>query len=76
MEGSTLNQVVCLKVGLSPSQKNCFICFNESPLKMIKNAFLFHLKNSFCSQLIGHIEKNDLIRNKRLILKFMTSQTG
>ena len=22
----------------------------ESPLKMMKNAFLFHLKRSFCSQ--------------------------
>ena len=22
-------------------QKNCFICFNESPLKMIKNTFYF-----------------------------------
>ena len=29
------------KVGLSPSKKNCFICFNESPLKMMKNAFYF-----------------------------------
>ena len=30
-----------LKVGPSPSKKNCFICFNESPLRMIKNGFLF-----------------------------------
>ena len=28
---------------------NCFICFNKSPLKMMKNAF-FHLKSSFRSQ--------------------------
>ena len=34
-----------LKVGLLPSQtKKCFICFNESPLKMMKNAFYFTLK--------------------------------
>ena len=34
--------------GLSLSKKNCFICFNESPLKMMKN--LFHLENSLRSQ--------------------------
>ena len=28
----------------------CFIWFNKSPLKMMKNASLFHLKNSFGSQ--------------------------
>ena len=26
------------------------ILFNESPLKLIRNCFLFHLKSSFCSQ--------------------------
>ena len=35
------------KVESSPSRKNCFICFNESPLKMIKNAFYFILKALF-----------------------------
>ena len=30
--------------------KNFVICFIESPLKMMKNAFLFHLKSSFRSQ--------------------------
>ena len=35
------------KVGLSSSKKNLVICFNESPLNMVKNAFLFHLKSSF-----------------------------
>ena len=34
------------KVGLSPSKKNCYICFNESPMKMIKNAFYVILKTS------------------------------
>ena len=33
-----------LKVGLSPSKKNFFICFNA------EKCFLFHLKSSFCSQ--------------------------
>ena len=28
-----------IKVGLSPSEKVCFISVNESPLKMMKNAF-------------------------------------
>ena len=29
------------KVGLPPSKKICVICLNESPLKMMKNAFYF-----------------------------------
>ena len=33
-----------IKVGLSPSKKITFICFNESPLKMMQNAFYFNLK--------------------------------
>ena len=36
-----------LKVGLSPSKKVCFICFNQRPLKMMKNAFCFLLKALF-----------------------------
>ena len=32
--------VVQFKVGFSPS-KNFFICFNESPLTIMKNAFYF-----------------------------------
>ena len=41
------------EVGLSPSKKICFICFNDSPSEMMKNAFysilkaLFVLKISF-----------------------------
>ena len=31
-------------------KKFLYICFNESPFKMMKNAFLFHLKSSFRSQ--------------------------
>ena len=36
-----------LKVGLSPSKKISVICFIESPLKMMKNAFYFILKALF-----------------------------
>ena len=32
------------KVGLSPSKKNCFICFNKSPSKVMKKTFYFILK--------------------------------
>ena len=39
-----------IKVGLLPSKKNCFIYFNESPLKMMKNAFYFILIAFFRSQ--------------------------
>ena len=54
-----------LKVGLSFSKKkNYFICFNESPLKMMKNAFYFILKAlfilkifKFLSRLFGHAGK-------------------
>ena len=53
-----------LKVGLSPSKKNCVICFTESPLKMMKNAFYFILKAlfvlkifKFLSWLFGNVEK-------------------
>ena len=35
------------KVGLSPSEKICFDCFIEIPLKMMKNAFYFNLKALF-----------------------------
>ena len=53
-----------VKVELSPSKKICFVCFNESPLKLMKNAFysilkaLFVLKTfNFLSSRFGHIEK-------------------
>ena len=36
-----------VKVGLSPSKKIFFICFNGSPSKMMKNAFYFILKALF-----------------------------
>ena len=53
-----------LKVGLSPSKKNCVICFIESPLKIIKNVFYFILKAlfvlkvfNFLSWCFGHVGK-------------------
>ena len=53
-----------LKVGLSPSKKNCIIYFIESSLKMIKIAFYFIFKALFVLKLFrflswpfGHAEK-------------------
>ena len=36
-----------IKVGLSPSKKILFVCFNENPLKIMKNALYFILKAIF-----------------------------
>ena len=49
----------------------------ESPWKLMKNALYFVLKIfKLLPWLFGHVEKNSLIREKRLISKFMTSQSG
>ena len=55
-----------------------FICFNESPSKMIKNVFSFMLKALFVLFVLTFwlYRKNGLIRNIRVISKFMTSQPG
>ena len=58
-----------------------FICFNESPSKMIKTVFSFMLKALFVLKIIFVLSfwlyrKNGLIRNIRVISKFMTSQPG
>ena len=52
------------KVGLSPSKKIYSICFNENPLKMMKNAVYFTLKALFVfkifkllSGLFSHLER-------------------
>ena len=40
--------------------KKCFICFNESPLKMMKNAFYFVIKAFFVLKIFKffqHVEK-------------------
>ena len=46
------------KAGLSPSKKK-IICFNDSPSKMIKNAFYFILKVLFVFKIfkVLHVEK-------------------
>ena len=53
-----------LKSGSQLPKKNCFICFNESPLKKVKNAFYFILKALFVlkmfkylSRVFGHVGK-------------------
>ena len=65
---SLLSLLLTFKVGFSLSRKICFICFNEIPLKMIKNAFYCILKDIQIFVLT--------FRNMRLISKFMTSQHG
>ena len=46
LRGNNLPDLL-IKVGLSPSKKSFFICFNDSPSKMMKNAFYFILKALF-----------------------------
>ena len=60
--------------------KNCFICFNESPLKMMKIIFisswkLFSLSRylNFCLGFSSY-RRNGLIRKISLFSKFTTSQ--
>ena len=53
------------KVGVSPSKKVVFICFNESHLKMIKNAFYFMLKALSVLKVVKFLSN----------FKIMTSQT-
>ena len=57
-------QITFFKVGVSPSEKMCVVCFIESPLKVMKSAFYFILKAlfvfkifRFLSRLFGHVEK-------------------
>ena len=40
-----------LKVVLSPFKKHCFICFNKSPIKFMKDAFYITLKANFFSKI-------------------------
>ena len=70
------------KVGLSPSKKVVFTCFNESSLKNDTNAFYLMLEVlfvleifRFLSRLFGYKEKH-LLDKLSLISKFMTSQSG
>ena len=74
-----------IKVGPSLSKENFFICFNISPLKMIKNAFHFIIKALFVLKIFKflfwifrQVGKTAWLENGmiKLILKFMTSQLG
>ena len=69
-----------LKTDSHLPKKILFICFNDSPSKMMINAFYFVLKAffilkifKFSSWLFEHVEKKTLIRKITLISKFMTS---
>ena len=66
------NLNLAFKVRPSPSQKICFICFSENPVKMMKNDFYFILKAffflnifKFLSWIFYHVEKNNLKRKRR-----------
>ena len=74
------NKCVCFKGALSGVRQ--FLA-NESPSKMMKNAFYFTIKTLFVLKVFKFLSwlglviyKNGLIRKARLISKFMTSQTG
>ena len=71
------------KVGLSPSKKNCVICFFESPLKMMKNAFYFILKIPLVLKIFQvlvwisiQVEKTDWLERSVYLQKLMTWQPG
>ena len=58
------SRLIHFKVGLSPSKKVIFICFNENILKMMKNAFYFMLNTPFILEIytvlawiFGYVEK-------------------
>ena len=58
--------------------KNCFICFNESPLKMMKDTFYFISKPLLVLVFVLSFwpcRKNAVIAMIRLISKPMTSQS-
>ena len=44
---SLFSRIYILAAGLSPSKKEVIICFNASPLKIMKNAFYFMIKALF-----------------------------
>ena len=63
-QGKTPELESLLKLDSHLPKKFCFICFTESPLKMMKNAFYFILKAllvlkvfKFLSWLFAHVEK-------------------
>ena len=44
---ATFSAFEVFKIGLTLSEKVAFICFNERPLKLMKNRFYFMLKSFF-----------------------------
>ena len=79
----TNTTIIALKSDCHLPRKICFICFNESPLQMTKNAFYFILKAlfilkvfNFLSGVFGHLKKRLDFRTIKLISKFVTSQPG
>ena len=78
-----LNLMKSLKLNCYLPKINCFVCFDESPLNTMKNAFYFILKALFVIKIFKVFvlifwwcRKSGLIRAIRLISKFMTSQPG
>ena len=72
-----IREKMCIIFGLSPPKKFTLFAW------LMKNAFYFILKAlcilkifKFLSWLFGLVEKNCLIGDIRLIVKFMTSQNG
>ena len=72
-----------IKVGLWASKNISFYLLQWNPFKYHEKYFLFHLKNSFCSQNTWIFvltcmsrRRNALIRKIRLISKFLTSEPG
>ena len=57
-------------------QKSCFIFFNESLIKMMKNAFYFISKALFVLLTFWPCGKKAFIRKISLISIFMTSKPG
>ena len=73
----------CLKLPVSPSKKNCFVFFDKTLLRLVKNSFYFILKALFFLQIFRflswrfvHVETTAWLERKRLISKFMASQSG
>ena len=74
------NMYFCWKIVLDSDphlpKKNCIICFIESPLKMMKNAFYFILKALFVlffSWLFWSCRKNGLIRKVNFKIQDVTT---
>ena len=65
---SFFNQMIALKVGISISKKTCINCFIEIPLKMMKNAFYFIIKDIFVRKIFKFLFlfKFLLMQEKRL----------